>query len=225
MFDVSEGYEQYLEDVFNGWEPRVLQIIQATSSSCGGVDGSAEAAAVVAQDAECLSIPFTGDGADNGDNRLPAVLIGDALHGVDPILAQGAGVGIEDADALAAALDAACAAESSSSSSSGRGSSSGRCSTESVPRSVVVAAVSQALAAFSAERSCRTMHLRWISRVSQGIAMADIFNSPRACNARDALLQVADKTVGRPFFEWSIAKALVPGAAMLRPVGTRSNVE
>jgi hypothetical protein len=45
-----------------------------------------------------------GHAGEGGVDGGLATLLGDAAHGVDPILAQGAGVALEDAETLARAL-------------------------------------------------------------------------------------------------------------------------
>ena len=221
IFDVSEGYSDYLQRAFKGWDTRVQTLIASTDTAVSGGDDSGSTGGlgagprVAAQDAECLSIPY----CTTTPQQLPVVLLGDAMHAVDPILAQGAGIAIEDADALATALDAAYRNVRTRAGDARDENGAG------VPGALDAATVAQALEAYRHERINRTVNLRWISRVSQGIAMADIFDSKAACNVRDAVLQVADRTVGRRLFGWSIGQALVGGPSALMPLGTRPDTD
>jgi len=109
---------------FGGWDARVGALLRGT-----------DPLSVVAEDARALS--SSAESLLVGSDKC--TLVGDALHCVDPVLAQGAGVAFEDAHALAVNLIG--------------------CTTG--------ASAGYALRSYLAQRSRRTTNLRRIAAVSQ----------------------------------------------------------
>jgi 2-polyprenyl-6-methoxyphenol hydroxylase-like FAD-dependent oxidoreductase len=109
---------------FGGWDARVGVLLRGT-----------DPLSVVAEDARALS--SSAESLLVGSDKC--TLVGDALHCVDPVLAQGAGVAFEDAHALAVNLIG--------------------CTTE--------ASAGHAMRSYLAQRSRRATNLRRIAAVSQ----------------------------------------------------------
>lgn len=97
----GERRRALLLDLFGGWHAPIPALLQATPP--GGILRDAAVA-------HRAFPPFVVDGGGGGRGAWPVTLVGDAAHGVDPILAQGAGVAVEDAYHLACACALAAAA-------------------------------------------------------------------------------------------------------------------
>lgn len=106
---------RYLQRRFAGWHSPIMKLLESTPRDA------------IITDLAC-ALPRDGSGAlRNAKRRGGArrvVLVGDAAHAVDPVLAQGAGVAIEDAAVLAASLAAATLTPALESSSASAGASS-----------------------------------------------------------------------------------------------------
>jgi 2-polyprenyl-6-methoxyphenol hydroxylase-like FAD-dependent oxidoreductase len=91
----GEDVKAFLRAQFGAWHAPIPALLDATAP-----DAILRDPAV----AHRAFPPFPSSADANAPPGPPVTLVGDAGHGVDPILAQGAGVAVEDAYHLACAL-------------------------------------------------------------------------------------------------------------------------
>ena len=85
-----------LQELFNGWHDPISHLLMTT---LGGDEQVLEEEALASR-----GVVPNGLSHVPSNGSLPMAFVGDASHTLDPILAQGAGVGLEDAAHLAACL-------------------------------------------------------------------------------------------------------------------------
>lgn len=97
--DAQLQRQRRLLDHFGGWHAPIPALLAATPPGSILFDH-----AVAHRSFPPFNSSHSNDSGGGASSDWPVTVVGDAAHGVDPILAQGAGVAVEDAYALACAL-------------------------------------------------------------------------------------------------------------------------
>lgn len=146
----------FIADMFSSWHAPIPSLLTASCSSSGSSNNPIHSSVVVSEAVASPRPSLLSFGARQASrNAAPGVVfLGDANHTLDPILAQGAGLAIEEGVKLAEALVLA-ADEKSNASHDG------------------AAVVDRTVASFQAARDARILRLSILSDLSQWVGHLD----------------------------------------------------
>jgi len=175
LHDTERVNTTLLSELFKGWHEPIPRLINTTR---GGV---------LCERAEATAkVDPRGPGSDwyGGPINAGVAFIGDAAHALDPILAQGAGVAIEDAARLAGALE---------------GLGSGK---------VDASALGSALKAMDQGGVKRLRVLHALSKASQGVGH---LNNHTLVRARDFVMRGVPRALKTPCFDAAVRMSVRVG--------------
>ena len=179
-----------LFELCGGWHLPITELLESSASSAGlagtGTRGgwsSIGDVVVTGQQAVAFARPVLSSLSGIHRGGLAVAFVGDAAHTLDPILAQGAGVAIEDATLLATALVGA--------GGGGGGAFDGQ--------------LAARLAAYESTRQPRVDRLHHISNFAQTVGHV---SSPVLCAVRDAVIRATPAAIKSPVFDHSVRASL-----------------